>query len=85
MEHSPLAIYSIRVEPTVSFGGPVVEKKLNLCYIFGMADDEESVEKAIMASSKACCEALSLTNKATKSSFRSISWWCPGSGAICSR
>ena len=35
-------------EPAISFGGPVVEENSNLLYMFGMADDKESVEKALM-------------------------------------
>ena len=38
-------------EPTISYGGPVAEKKTNLCCTFGMVNDEEPVEKALMASS----------------------------------
>ena len=32
----------------ISFGGPVAEKKSNLCYTVGMANDEEPVEKALI-------------------------------------
>ena len=39
-----------RAEPAISFGGPTAEEKSNPCYMFGMVNDEESVEKAIMAS-----------------------------------
>ena len=40
-----------RAEQAISFGGPVADEKSNLCYTFGMANDEEHVEKALMASS----------------------------------
>ena len=42
-------LFTPRAESTVSFGGPVAEEKPNLCYIFGMANDEEPIEKAFMA------------------------------------
>ena len=45
--------FTPRAEPAVSFGGPVAEEKLNRCYMFGMSDDEEPVEKTLMASSSA--------------------------------
>ena len=44
-------LFRPRTEPTNSFGGPLAEKKSNLCYTLGMANDEESVETAIRASS----------------------------------
>ena len=37
-------------EPAISFVGPVTKELSNLCYMFGMTDDEEPVEKALMAS-----------------------------------
>ena len=40
-----------RTELAISFGGPVAEEKSNLWYTFGMANEEEPVEKALMASS----------------------------------
>ena len=40
-----------RSEPVTSFGGPVAEKKSNICYTFGMANEDETVERAFMASS----------------------------------
>ena len=40
-----------RAESAISFGGLVAEKKSNLWYTFEMANDEEPVEKALMASS----------------------------------
>ena len=50
MENSPLAC-TPRSELTISFRGPVAEEQSNLCYTFGMANDEEPVEKALTASS----------------------------------
>ena len=38
-------------EPDVSFGGSVAEETPNLCYMFAMANDEEPVGNALMASS----------------------------------
>ena len=39
-----------RAEPAISFGGPVIaEGKSNFCYMVGMADDKDPVEKALMA------------------------------------
>ena len=43
--------FTPRAEKAVSFGGPVAEKKSNLCYTFRLANDEEPVETALMASS----------------------------------
>ena len=40
--------FTPRAEQAIFFGGPVVEEKSNLCYTFGMANDEEPVEKALM-------------------------------------
>ena len=37
----------------MSFGGPIAEKKSNLCDAFGMTNEEEAVEEALMASSSA--------------------------------
>ena len=37
-------------ELAISFRGPVAEEKSNLCYTFGMANDDEPVKKALMAS-----------------------------------
>ena len=37
-------------EPTISFVGPVAREMSNLCHMFGIADNEEPVEKALMAS-----------------------------------
>ena len=34
-----------------SFEGPVAEEKSNICYTFGMVNEEEIVEKALMAPS----------------------------------
>ena len=34
---------------------------------------------------KACCKALPPSTTATKSSFGSVLWWCPGLGATCFR
>ena len=45
--------FTPRVEPTISYGGPVAGEKFNLCYTFGMTNGEEPVEKALMASSSA--------------------------------
>ena len=45
--------FTPRAAPAISFGGPVAEEKLNLCYMFGMVNDEEPVEEALMASSLA--------------------------------
>ena len=127
----------------------MAEKTSNLCYTFGMANDEEPIKKALMASSlvvvtsedsvdsnlatlmvdsgasghnfdddiilnlkhrlqdyvhlamprkilnagelfwtvrrKAYCKAMPPTTTAIKSSFESISWWCPELGTTCSR
>ena len=60
---SPLA------EPTISFGGPVAEEASNPCYMFGMANDEESVEKALTA----CRPPLHLKPASTATS--SPLWW----------
>ena len=46
-------LFTPRAEPAISFGGPVAEETSNLYYTFGMANDEEPVEKALMASSLA--------------------------------
>ena len=40
-----------RTEPVTSFEGPVAEKTSNICYTFGMANEDETVERAFMASS----------------------------------
>ena len=40
-----------RAEPDISFGGPAAEEKSNICYTFGMANEEEPVEKPLMTSS----------------------------------
>ena len=47
VEHSPLAFIP-RAESTISFGGPVTEETSNLCYMFGMANDEGPVEKTLV-------------------------------------
>ena len=44
-------LFTPRAEQAISFDGPVVEEKSNLCYTFGMENDEEPVEKAPIASS----------------------------------
>ena len=43
--------FTSHAEQAISFGRP--EEKSNLCYTFGMANDETPVEKALMASSLA--------------------------------
>ena len=43
--------FTPRAERAVSFGGSVAEAKSNLYYTFGMANDEEPVNKVFMASS----------------------------------
>ena len=43
--------FTPRAEQVISFGGLVAEEKSNLCYTFEIANDEEPVEKALMASS----------------------------------
>ena len=43
--------FTPRAKPSISSEGPVAEEKSNLCYTFGMANDDEPVEKALMASS----------------------------------
>ena len=43
--------FTPRAEHAISFGRPVAEENSNLCYTFRMANDEEPVEKAFMASS----------------------------------
>ena len=43
--------FTSRAEQAISFGGPVAKEKSNLGYTFGMANDEEPGEKAVMASS----------------------------------
>ena len=40
--------FTLRAEEAISFGGLVAEEKPNLCYTFGMANDEEPVEKALI-------------------------------------
>ena len=45
--------FTPRAETTISFGGPVAEEKPNLCYTFGMTNDEEPIKTALMASSSA--------------------------------
>ena len=59
--------YFPRAELTVSFGGPVAEEKSNLCYTFGMANDEAPVEKALTTSSSSAitCEDSVNNNLAT--------------------
>ena len=44
-------LFTPRAEQAIFFGGPVAEEKSNLCYTFGMANDEKPVEKVLMASS----------------------------------
>ena len=41
--------FTPRAEPTISFGGPVAEEKSNVCYTFGVANEEKPVEEALMA------------------------------------
>ena len=43
--------FTPRAEKAISFGEPVAGETSNLCYTFGMANDEEPVEKALMTSS----------------------------------
>ena len=43
--------FTPRAESAISFGGPVAEERSDLHCTFGMANDEEPVEKALMASS----------------------------------
>ena len=43
--------FTPRAEQVIFFEGPVAKEKSNLCYTFGMANDEDPVEKALMASS----------------------------------
>ena len=62
--------FTPRAEPAVMFGGLLAEEKPNLCYMFGMADGEQSAEKAIMASSLA---TLPLRTATTATSSRL--WW----------
>ena len=40
-------------EMVISFGGSAAEEKSNICYTFGMANNEEPAEKALTASSSA--------------------------------
>ena len=98
-----------RAEPIIPFGGPVAEET------FGMANDEEPVEKALGALPSVAVTSEDSVNSnlatlmvdsgasgdyfddaiirdlkhrlqaATKSSFGSISWWCPELGATCFR
>ena len=42
-------LFTPHAESAIYYEGPAAEKKLNLCYMFGMADDDELVEKALMA------------------------------------
>ena len=42
--------FTPRAEPTISFVGPVAEEKSNHCYTFKTANDEEPVERALLAS-----------------------------------
>ena len=42
-----------RSEPAISSGGPVAEEKSNLYYTFGMANEDEPVKTALMASTSA--------------------------------
>ena len=44
---------SVTPTPAISFGGPIAEEKSNLCYMFGMTDNEEPVKKALLALSSA--------------------------------
>ena len=41
--------FTPRAEPALSFGGSVAEETSNLCYMFGMTNDEKPVAKALMA------------------------------------
>ena len=43
--------FTLRAEQAISFEGSVTEEKSNLCYTFGVANDEEPVENTLMASS----------------------------------
>ena len=43
--------FTPRPEQAISFGGPVAEETSNLCYTFGMANDDGPIKKALMASS----------------------------------
>ena len=43
--------FTPRAEQAIFFGGPVAEEISNLCYTFGMTNDEKPIEKAFMASS----------------------------------
>ena len=45
--------FTLRAEPAIFFEGRVAEEMRNLYYTFGMADDDDPVEKALMASSSA--------------------------------
>ena len=54
--------FSPRAELTIFFRKPVAEEKSNLCYMFGMTNDEELVEKALMASSSAAITSQNSIN-----------------------
>ena len=41
--------FTPRTEPVISFGGPIAEEKSNLCYTLKVANDEEPIEKTLMA------------------------------------
>ena len=58
----PRWLFTPRAESAVSTVGPVAEEKSNLCYMFGMANDEEPVEKALVASSPATITSADSVN-----------------------
>ena len=58
----PFASYA---EPAISFGEPVAEENLNICYTLGMVNEPESVEKALMASSSVAVTFEGSVNLAT--------------------
>ena len=45
--------FTPRAGPAVLFGGPVAQETSNLCYMFGMSNKVNPVEKAFMSSSSA--------------------------------
>ena len=54
--------FTPHAEQAISFGGPVAEEKSNLCFTFGMVNDEELVEKALTPSSSATIKSEDSVN-----------------------
>ena len=68
--HPPLS--TPHAEPDVSFGGQVADRTSNLCYMFGITDDEKPVENALMASSSSAITSQNSVNSNPYSGRRSV-------------